>query len=137
VYSRITGYYRPVQNWNAGKTQEYKERVEYNLDRSKLTHTGPKIKHPAASEEPKCETSAPVMEARNILFATPTCPNCRIACSYMDKAGFPYEKLYADENAELALSFGVKQAPTLVITDGKGGFEKYAGAGAIKQFLSK
>jgi len=137
VYSRITGYYRPVQNWNAGKTQEYKERVEYNLDRSKLTHTGPKIEHPAASEEPKCETAAPVMEARNILFATPTCPNCRIACSYMDKAGFPYEKLYADENAELALSFGVKQAPTLVITDGKGGFEKYAGAGAIKQFLSK
>ena len=25
VYSRITGYYRPVQNWNDGKTQEYKK----------------------------------------------------------------------------------------------------------------
>jgi len=41
-----------------------------------------------------------------------------------------------DENAELALSFGVKQAPTLIITDGEN-FEKYAGAPAIKQYLSK
>ena len=29
VYSRITGYYRPVQNWNEGKSQEYKERKLY------------------------------------------------------------------------------------------------------------
>ncbi|MBQ8413981.1 MAG: ribonucleoside triphosphate reductase, partial [Clostridia bacterium] len=29
VYSRITGYYRPVQNWNDGKAQEYKDRVVY------------------------------------------------------------------------------------------------------------
>lgn len=29
VYSRITGYYRPVQNWNDGKVQEYKDRKEY------------------------------------------------------------------------------------------------------------
>ena len=27
VYSRITGYYRPVQNWNAGKSQEYKNPI--------------------------------------------------------------------------------------------------------------
>ena len=31
VYSRITGYYRPVQNWNDGKSQEYRERREYIL----------------------------------------------------------------------------------------------------------
>ena len=72
--------------------------------------------------------------SRAILFATPTCPNCRIACTYLDKAGFKYEKLMAEDNAELALSFGVKQAPTLVITDGRE-FEKFAGAGAIKTFL--
>lgn len=29
VYSRITGYYRPISNWNDGKTQEYKDRKEY------------------------------------------------------------------------------------------------------------
>ena len=74
-------------------------------------------------------------EKKAILFATPTCPNCRIACSYMDKAGFRYEKLMAEENAELAKQYGVKQAPTLIVTDGVN-FEKYAGAGAIKQYVS-
>lgn len=29
VYSRITGYYRPVQNWNDGKREEFSERKEY------------------------------------------------------------------------------------------------------------
>ena len=47
-----------------------------------------------------------------------------------DKAGFKYEKLMAGDNVELALNYGVKQAPTLVITDGES-FEKFAGAGAI------
>ena len=41
----------------------------------------------------------------------------------------------AEEQPELALSFGVKQAPTLIVTDGES-YEKYAGAPAIKQFLS-
>ena len=133
VYSRITGYYRPVQNWNAGKTQEYKERREYNIGTSKLTHNGP-IEHDAPKAEEHHDESHG--GARAILFATPTCPNCRIACSYLDKAGFKYEKLMADENAELALSYGVKQAPTLVVTNGTD-FEKYAGAPAIKQFLAQ
>ena len=133
VYSRITGYYRPVQNWNAGKTQEYKERREYNIGTSKLTHNGP-IEHDAPKAEEHHDESHG--GARAILFATPTCPNCRIACSYLDKAGFKYEKLMADENAELALSYGVKQAPTLVVTNGTD-FEKYAGAPAIKQYLAQ
>ena len=30
IYSRITGYYRPVQNWNDGKVQEYKDRIEFS-----------------------------------------------------------------------------------------------------------
>ncbi len=135
VYSRITGYYRPVQNWNAGKTQEYKERKEYDVEHSVLRHDGPipEVKAEPVQETPVVEESG---ENRAILFATPTCPNCRIACSYLDKAGFAYEKLMAEENADLAIKYGVKQAPTLVIVTGAG-FEKFAGAGAIKQFLSK
>ena len=133
VYSRITGYYRPVQNWNAGKTQEYKERREYNIGNSVLRHSGPVE---APRPETAAETKAPAVQTakRAILFATPTCPNCRIACSYMDKAGFRYEKLMADENAELAVKYGVKQAPTLIVTDGDS-FEKIAGAGAIKAYI--
>lgn len=32
VYSRIVGYFRPVQNWNEGKKQEFEDRLEYGID---------------------------------------------------------------------------------------------------------
>jgi ribonucleoside-triphosphate reductase len=32
TYSRITGYYRPVGNWNEGKVQEFSERKEYRVE---------------------------------------------------------------------------------------------------------
>ena len=133
VYSRITGYYRPVQNWNAGKTQEYKERKEYVIETSVLRHEGPL--NADSAETKKEEKAFAALEDRNILFAAPTCPNCRLVYTYLEKAGFPYEKLMAEDNADLALSFGVKQAPTLVIIR-NGEFEKYAGASAIKQYLA-
>ena len=134
VYSRITGYYRPVQNWNAGKTQEFKERREYVIANSHLKHAGPATEVHAEEQPVAAEAEqTSVTEAVATLFATETCPNCRIACNYLDKAGYPYKKLYVSENAELAKSLGVKQAPTLVLPDGT----KLAGAGAIKGFLSK
>ncbi|MBU2476364.1 anaerobic ribonucleoside-triphosphate reductase [Candidatus Micrarchaeota archaeon] len=34
TYSRIVGYFRPVQNWNAGKTEEFKDRLEYNEEKT-------------------------------------------------------------------------------------------------------
>lgn len=34
VYSRIVGYLRPVQQWNIGKKQEFKEREEYKIRHS-------------------------------------------------------------------------------------------------------
>jgi anaerobic ribonucleoside-triphosphate reductase len=33
VYSRIVGYLRPVQNWNDGKRQEFKDRQTYTLEK--------------------------------------------------------------------------------------------------------
>ncbi len=135
VYSRITGYYRPVQNWNAGKTQEYKERLEYDIGRSHLTHSGPQDVSVPVTEPVDAQPAAPAAQEKAILFATPTCPNCKIACQYLDRAGYAYDKLMAAENAELAKRYGVKQAPTLIVPDGEG-FEKFAGAGAIKQYLA-
>ena len=133
VYSRITGYYRPVQNWNAGKTQEFKDRKEYVIETSVLKHTGPAKSVPVPAETP----AAPKLdEARTILFATPTCPNCKIAMPMLDKAGIGYEKLYANEHAELAKSFGVMQAPTLVVAD-KDGYKKYTGVGEIKAYINE
>ena len=141
VYSRITGYYRPVQNWNAGKTQEYKERKTYDLSHS---HLDP-VKHPhtaacGCDAEPDLDRhiqpAAQVEKAgQALLFTTPTCPNCRLAVTMLDKQGFAYEKLNAEDNAELAKKYGVKQAPTLIVTDGEH-FEKYAGAGAIRQYAA-
>lgn len=32
VFSRIVGYIRPIQQWNPGKTQEWKDRVVYKVD---------------------------------------------------------------------------------------------------------
>ena len=134
VYSRITGYYRPVQNWNAGKTQEYKERREYNIETSVLTHSKPLG---SASSEKKADIKPSCgCEAKAMLFATPTCPNCRIAYGYLEKANFGYEKVMANENPELCSKYGITQAPTLVIADGEE-FVKYVGAGAIKQFLAQ
>ena len=149
VYSRITGYYRPVQNWNAGKTQEYKERREYKVESSRLTHDGPLPDGEAtarlSAKDPHTEQPAPqpavttqasaADQKKALFFKTATCPNCRIAASYLDKAGYAYEPVLADENAELAVSYGVKQAPTLIVFDGDT-FTKYAGAGAIKGYLN-
>ena len=133
VYSRITGYYRPVQNWNAGKTQEFKERREYVIANSLLKHVGPvplerKMEDKPQQDEPKAEQIGDP-----ILFIAPTCPNCKIAMGFMDKLGFSYRKVLATEEPELAKSYGVRQAPTLVLPDGS----KFAGAGAIKTYVSK
>jgi hypothetical protein len=32
VYSRVVGYFRPVNQWNKGKKEEFSERKEYSLN---------------------------------------------------------------------------------------------------------
>ncbi|MBP3392294.1 MAG: ribonucleoside triphosphate reductase [Clostridia bacterium] len=133
VYSRITGYYRPVQNWNDGKTQEYKDRKVYNIEKSKLTRNGcPDAACACCEEAPKAEGPADGA----YLFTTATCPNCKIACAQLDKAGFAYTKLLADEHAELATALGVKQAPTLVVVKDGQVVSKAAGVSDIKKMLN-
>ena len=128
VYSRITGYYRPVQNWNDGKAQEYKDRKVYNIGTSKLTHEGVVPQEETSSAETGIADGS-------YLFITATCPNCKIAYSILDKAGYAYEKLLANENTDLVEKFGVKQAPTLVVVK-DGSFEKFPGVSEIKKMLN-
>ncbi len=132
VYSRITGYYRPVQNWNDGKSQEYKDRVVYDVENSHLTHEGP-VAAPVL-EETATDTSIATEDAV-YLFATTTCPNCKIAAAVLDKAGLSYDKIYADNEPKLAEEFGIKQAPTLVVVKG-GEAVKYIGVSEIKKFVN-
>ncbi|MEE0969135.1 MAG: ribonucleoside triphosphate reductase [Clostridia bacterium] len=128
VYSRITGYYRPVQNWNDGKTQEYKERKVYDIANSTL-----KTKNIACED---CSEKRETVEMADgiYIFTTATCPNCKIACSLLDKAGILYTKVLANENKELATALEIKQAPTLVAVK-DGNVSKYAGVSDIKKFL--
>jgi len=121
VYSRITGYYRPVQAWNDGKSQEFKERRTYNIDRSTELH--PEINigtdgvRTVNAVVPQVEKETGNNVSGVLLFATKTCPNCKMAAMFLEKAGIAYEKVYADENKELVEKFGIKQAPTLVVAE--------------------
>ena len=129
VYSRITGYYRPVQNWNDGKSQEYKDRKVYNIASSVMEKKMSPIQEAVA----EMSTNNALADGY-YLFTTATCPNCKIACSVLDKAGVQYSKLLANENAELTTALGVKQAPTLVVVNG-GETQKFTGVSDIKKML--
>ena len=130
VYSRITGYYRPVQNWNDGKAQEYKERKVYNISHSHLEGHG---HHTACACAEREETACTLADGL-YLFKTATCPNCKVALAQLDKAGIEVNEILAYENEDLAIALGVKQAPTLVVVkDGEA--VKYAGVAEIKKFI--
>lgn len=113
VYSRITGYYRPIQNWNDGKSQEFKDRVEY--DPIKAINKEITSRKQSSGEEEAVTAASP---KEIILFASATCPNCKMAAMFLDKAGISYKKLLAEENPELAKQYEVTQAPTLIVIDG-------------------
>ncbi|MBO5300196.1 MAG: ribonucleoside triphosphate reductase, partial [Clostridia bacterium] len=121
VYSRITGYYRPVQAWNDGKTQEFAERKTYNIATSRLKSEG---------RMPRVVTS----DKKYYLFTTKTCPNCKMAKTFLDGAGINYEVIDAEENIELVKKYGIRQAPTLVVAEGDTA-ETYVNASNIKKFV--
>ncbi len=131
IYSRITGYYRPVQNWNDGKTQEFKDRKTYDLAHSHLTHEGCGC---TVSQVPNPADTAAEKDAV-YLFTTETCPNCKIAKATMEKVGFAYENVNAYEHEDMAEQYGVRQAPTLVVVK-DGQVSKYAGVSEIKRMLN-
>ena len=137
VYSRITGYYRPVKNWNDGKAQEFKDRKEYEVEHSHLTHEGCVCGHEHAHhEEPVTETVAQDTEDRVILFATRTCPNCRMARTFLDNAGIAYDEIFADEDEESSDRYGVRQAPTLIVEQG-GKMEKIVNVSNIRKYINE
>ena len=130
IYSRITGYYRPVQNWNDGKLQEYQNRTEYNISSSTL-------KKPVTSvvtlSDYDQDVTVSVTAPENVkyLFTTKTCPNCKLAKEYLKNIS--YVTIDAEENMELAVRYGVMQAPTLVVVDGDS-HKKYVNASNIKKY---
>ena len=135
VYSRITGYYRPVQNWNDGKAQEFKDRKLYDVARSKIEGKRLCDRGEVPAQEPQAAAiSAAGSEAESLyLFTTPTCPNCPIAKDALDKAGVLYEAVDVSSHKDLARQYKVLQAPTLVVRHGDQ-IEKVVNASSIKAY---
>ena len=140
IYSRITGYYRPVQNWNDGKAQEFRDRRVYNVGRSRLTHTGPlnMPQAPAAAAEAAASSAAaePAAEGGLMLFATRTCPNCKQAEKLLAESGIAYTRVLVEEQPELAKKYGVRQAPTLVAGGDTAEPDMMVGVGAVRRFIN-
>lgn len=133
VYSRITGYYRPVQNWNDGKLQEYANRTEYDIDNSVLKRpTSSMVTISNHNEDVTVDVEKP--EDVKYLFITKTCPNCKIAKQYLN--GEKYVVIDAEENAELVSRYKIMQAPTLVVVNGDS-FAKYVNASNIKKYAEE
>ena len=133
VYSRITGYYRPVQNWNDGKAQEYKNRVVYDIENSYMKRPATAMVTLSGLGRDDVIDVKPV-ENIKYLFTTKSCPNCKLAKEYLKN-----EKIVtidAEENAELTKRYGVMQAPTLVVVDGDE-VAKYANASNIKKYAEQ
>ena len=123
VYSRITGYYRPVQNWNDGKAQEYKDRKVYDA-----ALAGKKTFSEKTQESASVQACAADGDGL-LLFTTTTCPNCASAKRFLDESKINYTVIIADQEPEKAREYGIRNAPTLVA-----GTEKYSGLSAIRLF---
>ena len=134
VYSRITGYYRPVQNWNDGKAQEFKQRRVYDAENFTKGAIAFKAAADCACSYKNVAESAPAESCDDevLLFTTQKCPNCRVAKSLLDKAGIAYTVIDAEAEPELAQKYNINQAPTLI----SGGI-KATGVSPIKQFIEK
>ncbi|MBR2767299.1 MAG: ribonucleoside triphosphate reductase [Solobacterium sp.] len=133
VYSRITGYYRPVKNWNAGKTQEFKDRRTYQVMGSQ-----PKSADRTMIFNEQKEAHSPKEEkgdSQALLFTTKTCPNCSMIKEVLNRNNFDYQTIDAEEHSDLVKKYGILQAPTLVMVH-EDHADKYANASNIMRYIS-
>ena len=140
VYSRITGYYRPVQNWNEGKSQEYKDRKTYCMENSRLKDgrelsEGLETEKKTVKENREAPRKGMGAKAGVYLFTTKTCPNCRIAKECLK--GTDYTVVDAEENPDMSSRFGIMQAPTLVLVGKDGEIKKFVNASNIRKFAEE
>ena len=148
VYSRITGYYRPVRNWNDGKSSEFENRKTYEPE--ELFSVNRNILEEAGVDEPRVGTQtlgranrveAPKSNSdaeKVILVTTKTCPNCQAAKNYLNQAGIEYDVILADEadGAEIAVQYNISAAPTLIVQSGEEA-ELYSNVSNIRAYIGK
>lgn len=148
VYSRITGYYRPVRNWNDGKSSEFENRKTYepeelfSINRNLLDEAGVDLPRVGTqtlgrASEVKAATSKPDTD-KLILVTTKTCPNCQAAKNYLNQAGIEYDVILADEadGAKIAGQYNISAAPTLIVQSGEEA-ELYSNVSNIRAYIGK
>ena len=133
VYSRITGYYRPIQNWNDGKKAEFNERKEYVIEEKDYLDQSLTTKIITQVDEVGNELT----NKKFMLFTTRTCPNCRFAKLALDERGIAYDTILAEDEVELAKHYNISQVPTLVVVDHNKNVEQYANYGNIAKFIQR
>ena len=127
IYSRITGYYRPVKNWNDGKAQEFKERKEY---RPEFREEVMRKSEPNVCGNTTKDTVVSNYEVP-ILVVTKTCPKCKEAEKLLADQGIFYMKMIAEKsNEEFVRGHGITIAPTLVIGD-----REYTGISGVMKYI--
>lgn len=148
VYSRITGYYRPVRNWNDGKSSEFENRKTYepeelfSVNRNLLEEAGvemPRVGTQTLGRANRVEAPKSNSDAEKvILVTTKTCPNCQAAKNYLNQAGIEYDVILADEadGAEIAVQYNVSAAPTLIVQSGEEA-ELYSNVSNIRAYIGK
>ncbi|TDT71861.1 ribonucleoside-triphosphate reductase class III catalytic subunit [Hypnocyclicus thermotrophus] len=129
VYSRITGYYRPLKHWNDGKSSEYKNRKEYIIEKSRL-----KIKEIKYTQIENQKNKAINNITKKYLFTTNTCPNCPTAKEKL-KTHKDIIHIDAHENMDLAVKYGVRSVPSLVIVNDNDEFEQFFGLSGIEKYI--
>ncbi len=138
VWSRITGYYRPVQNWNDGKVEEYKMRKEYVIGNSKMEcdNKDDKTTKPKTTRKTtkKTEEKKSTLKKGIYLFGTKTCPNCKMAKKFLEDDDMKYTFIDAEEEKDLTKNYSIKQAPTLLVIDGKAE-EKIQNVSNIRKYI--
>ena len=139
TYSRITGYYRPVKNWNDGKLQEFKDRKTYDTCNStmKPRTATVTISKPEEKELPELQpVDSSEIGTKPMLFTTHTCAKCKAVKAMFDEQRFDYELVYADDDLDLAKQFDIVNVPVLIIPDGDG-VKKYTDVGPIRQYVNE
>lgn len=142
VYSRITGYYRPVKNWNDGKVSEFKDRKTYTPDelRGEVTPDS-EIESTVGKGNVACTPTIPTthpLAKHLVLVTTKTCPNCRTAKRFLNDAGIAYDVVLADEpsGAQIAKNYHISQAPTLIVPNADDdGVRLYENVSDIRSYI--
>ncbi|MFA6830186.1 MAG: ribonucleoside triphosphate reductase [Bacilli bacterium] len=145
VYSRITGYYRPVRNWNDGKVSEFTSRKTYlpeelsgkETSQDELESTCTCNQDAPKATTPTIGVPEKKSEKKIVLLATKTCPNCRQAKRFLSQAGIPFDEIFAEDEQgkELAEKFKITTAPTLIVDD-NAETKLYGNLSDIRGFIS-